>query len=557
VTGDPFRQVLAIAVLAGAAMVCLIGSTHLSHADSIRDQGLQMSHEDPAAAAGDRDAVALLQLFGDALAYERAGQYANARSLLLLLSQASFSGEVRLLVDRQRDFVAGLADGREGVDGALNRAVALLRANGKADVAVLLKQARQHLKRNRFFLESSRSGFQVLAGRLGIPGLPATAPARQRLARVAQIHDEIADYERLQVQRVERLEKRQLWDPGELGLLGTSLQWVIPERVSPGLPFTIWGVVVTESAPAAALRQLILSLDNRMLGEFSVRGRFQVPLMAPGDLPTGWHRLTAVIRAQGRYAETSATRSLQIVKTPVIVKIRVGRVAWLPGAVAVSGEIRSALALSEAARVEVRLGPSSGVTSSGPGGAFRVVVRPPLMLGFAGYQRLQVRVSPVEPWQAPGEAEARLYVVNLLNFGLASFAFAPLVSAVYGGVKRQRRRRADAAVPALEATLEAGAVHDGLVHPDEEPLSMREHLLELYDNTVRQIEERTGTRLQPHQTFKEFQRTTSSAPGRQAFARMTALAEVALYSSHPVTRGMLVGMQQLRGELTKELGHEH
>ncbi len=542
-------RVLGAAALAAVAFVYVGKSTLPWHARSVQGLKPPIPHEDPSVVRVDHDVATLLQFFGDAYAYNLAQQYMNARSLTSVLRHASIPENVRGLVGRIGAFVQDLTVGMEEAEDAVARAQALLRANRRAEATALLTQAGQLLRRDEILLGNNREGLRRLGDSLGILGLPSTAPERQSFARVERTLGDLDARERRIAGLLAQVKKGKVAD---LKLTSTSLQWSAPARGYPGMPFVVSGAVVTGGAYSDQPRHLVFTLDGRVIGDLLSRGRFRVELIPPGDFPSGYHALTLLAKPEGRYAGVSETRALELVRFPISVRISTAPTAWLPGSVVVTGDAHSRSGALRGAEVEAYLGNVRGVAWSGPGGTFKVAITPPVTLGLMGPQPIKVRVLPVEPRDAPVEAEASVFMVNPLSIGLTSVAFVPLI-AVYARGRRRKREKEAGEVPDVHEILNVDAPLNKDVPFKATLPSVSGDLLDLYRDGVRRIEQRTGVPFQPYLTLREYQKAVSSSLNGHAFAQMTALAEPALYSRRPVTEEMLGAMRRFRQDLEEGL----
>jgi len=186
-----------------------------------------------------------------------------------------------------------------------------------------------------------------------------------------------------------------------------------------------------------------------------------------------------------------------------------------------------------------------------------VQVKSSATTGFLGEERLVVRVSPAEPWNAPAVAVAPVYVANILRLSLTAMAALSLVTAYAWS---WRRRPEDETGPIDAIRLPGSAAWEappaGLTATQARaaaPISPRDSVLGVYLDAVRDVEARTGVRARASWTPREFLRASAARRRSPAFSQITALAERALYSSRPETKDILPVMLGLRHALTDEL----
>lgn len=517
------------------------------------DRGRLIPHEDPAAAAADRDASLTMLLFQDAAAAVRALRLADARVLLAAIARASVPEDLQFLVEHEGGAIAEIANAIERVEAALSEAARLVRAGRRKDAAAVLSRARRLLARGRLATEDAVAGLRELAGRVGIAGLPERAPARRAYANAQGSLQQLLVLARTLAAAIARIERGDIGEVPRLlttfralvqtALLRTTfLRWSSPAVAYPGLPFSITGSVRAEDGLPVP-RRLRVALDGGRLENTVVKGPFRLSLTVPSTTPLGPHALAVEVEAAGSYAGAAETHALEVTRAQVTVTAHGPRLAWLPGRMTVWGVASSALGFREAPTVEARLGSAAGLVPAAPGGTFRTSLDLPVSLALPGPQTAIVRVVPAEPWNAPAEADVPVFIVNVLTPGLVAAAVAPLALAGYARRRRSRWGGGPAAVgpllPQAAAVRAASSEEAGIAVG----ASARTAVLALYWSAVRRIEQRTGARMLPHLTLREFQRTASHEAG--PFADMTALAEAALYAPHAIGPDVVDTMQGL------------
>ncbi len=331
----------------------------------------------------------------------------------------------------------------------------------------------------------------------------------------------------------------------------TTLVWSVPERVFPWHPFEVSGQVLTEGATPALARRLALLLDGRPLTEVVVHGRFRVQVSVPPDFGSGTHVLTAIVRAQAQYGEAVDRRLIGMAAAPMLLRVRVDGVVWLPGTVALSGVARSAAGPSvETGVVQIRLGDATASVRPGPGGSFAVTMPLPFTLRLVGPQRLEARVRPESQWSLPAATSSPVFVVNLLNLALAAAAVMPFATAAVAA--RRRRRRAETHALSVSDPARRGVPHEYGGDRMEDAATLRDRLLAFYRMAADFVEARTRVPFRVQFTLREFAKAVAPVLRGEAFDRMTGLAETALYAPRPVTDDMLVSMQHHWTELNSE-----
>jgi len=313
----------------------------------------------------------------------------------------------------------------------------------------------------------------------------------------------------------------------------TELEIEAPEEAYPGLPVVIRGRVTWEGDEVPGGRSVKVSLDGSLWATTTVQEqRLAVELTPEPGISVGNHTLTVTVEPQARYAGISKETILHISKISPEVDIDAPSLTVIPSTVHVSGTVSSPFPLQQA-RVIVEMGGNSTEGETSDQGEFSASVSIGLDLVFVGPEDLVVKVEPIEPWHRPVEVEVRVFVVNLTNVGIT------LVVAVGLGVllvtkRRGRVERGEA--PSLEAP--AAVERPDEAAPGLEPVvrfeGFKGRLLEAYLRAAVTVQKATGVSAQANMTLREFLR--EATPGMQSavkpFARLTRLAERALYSPH-------------------------
>jgi hypothetical protein len=556
-TWRPRWGMMVVAGLVAAALAAVGSTVFPRHPRSPSGRLAWMAPEDPSVAGAGQDAATLLQYVNDTLQSVGAQRIAEAGTQLSVLKLVSVPPSLRQLVDRVGREVGDLSSGMREVDAAIAEAETLLRARRPAEARRVLIQAQQLLRRNGAFVQQNRQTLLELADRLGIAHLPGGSPARRTFERIQQALNAVDARNRQITGLLGRIQKG---EQVSLGLTSTSVQWTAPARAYPARPFVVSGIVTT-AGRSNLPRQLVFDLDDRLLARLWARGSFRVALTPPADFPSGWHALTVLVKATREHDEFTETRPLALITYPITVEIDPVRRAWLPGAVTITGRATSQFGPLRHARVEVHLGSAAGTAKATSDGRFRVAVTLPFALDLVGTEHVQINVFPAAPWEEPGEAETRARFVNFWGLGLVC-GVVPL-AAVYVGTRRRRMWDGEAAP--LHRMVD---IPDDIVDVVGSPVQRAENtprspygvdastaarLIRIYATDVREIEEKKGVRFRPHLTMREFQRAAVQVLKGPTFVRMTALAELALYSSQPVTEDHVETMRRLSEDLDEEL----
>ena len=172
-----------------------------------------------------------------------------------------------------------------------------------------------------------------------------------------------------------------------------------------------------------------------------------------------------------------------------------------------------------------------------------------------GIQTARLDVVPSEPWHRPVTREVRFLVVNLILVLLALVVLCWIVVMMAyvrrGQVEAVVHLRAEAPVP-------AAAPPPPVVAPGFAAASHRHAIVNLYLAAARRVEGLTGLAFGRTVTLREFLSSCGALIGRAGtfFARLTALAEEALYSRHDIGAADVARSHELADLVEGEMARE-
>jgi hypothetical protein len=551
VPGAPVRTWLRFVALgaAGAAVSLLLSLGIRSALGNRTVPGEVVRHQNPATIAVQTDPAAVFERYRLAVSRFAAWRFKDGRVLLARLEQGHFPPEIRSLVSELSGLMIAEGDILEAADRLLREASALIEA-GRADEArPLLAQLSRYARRGEILFDDAAQGFRDLGRRLNVEALPPDAPERQSFEQLKSIAAR-AGAMLLAYGAVAR-------DPASVAAVArlipykTGLDLKVPAMVYPGRAFTISGRVIEQAPAPSTGRLLSLQLDDVTLAQVPP-GLFRVEIVVPeGTLP-GAHILTASIPTQGRHLGATAQRRIQVARAVPALRVDAPRSVLAPGQFVLSGTAASEFGPVPRAVVRVRVGRVVRETQTSERGEFRFGFEVPGALSLVGPQRLTVHLLPREPWHAPVDLALDLFVFNLVNAGLSAGLLLPAAGIAYARIRRRQAvaEPAEAAVadtdrsafPIREEPADAGL-----------PLTPKARLLSVYQETARLVRDATGLPIRLSATLREFARQVQPDLRGETFARMTGLAELALYSMGPITEDHLEEMRRLRAHLEGEL----
>jgi hypothetical protein len=185
-------------------------------------------------------------------------------------------------------------------------------------------------------------------------------------------------------------------------------------------------------------------------------------------------------------------------------------------------------------------------------GGFHISGGLPAALSLGGPIDLSITVLPREAWYAPITEPRRLITVNLISVGVLVAVLLVGIAIVLTQVNRRPQVRAtrEALEPAAENVAQGHAAA-ALAHVRG---SLAEELVAIYGRVLHRLEVASGIQAEVTTTLREFVQLLPMRAEGGTLWRLTVLAELALYSPHPVTPAQVeqaraLGMQ-LEGALS-------
>jgi uncharacterized protein DUF4129 len=275
-----------------------------------------------------------------------------------------------------------------------------------------------------------------------------------------------------------------------------------------------------------------VELDGQPIAEIAF-GAIHVQFAMPDDIVPGVHELQVRIPEQGRYLAVRWTKTLKVSRiTP---RIDTSSPAWvtLPGRFSISGSVASELGPLAGAAVRVGVAGHEYEQMTSESGGFQISGGLPVALNLGGPTELSITVLPREPWYALITDSRRLITVNLISVGLLVAVLLVGIAIVLTEVNRR---------PLVGATREAPKpVAEGVAQSRAAAAlaqvrgSLAEELVAIYRRVLRRLEVASGIQAAATSTLREFVGRLPVRTEEDNLWRLTVLAELALYSQHPVT----------------------
>ncbi len=504
-------------------------------------------HENPATAAPDADPTAIFERYRAALSPFAAGEFAEGRRLLAGLGGATLSPEAQSAIRELNALLADEGNILETADALLRKASALIAAGDLKAAQPLLAQLELYARRGNVLLDEGGRQLSDLARRTNVDALPRDAPQRRAyedLQRTAARAKALLLGYRAATQHPKSM-------PALASLLPyqTTIDLSTPPVAYPGRAFTITGGVRELALTPSRGRRLTLQFDGQVLAEVP-SGRFSQAVTLPGGTFPGPHRLSAVVAPQGRYLGASAYAPLRVIQAVPALEVHTPGVVLVPGRLAISGRANSEFGPVADATVRARVGNLTAEGTTSKAGEFQLRLELPATLSLVGRQTLALQLIPREPWYSTTEQYAEPVLINLISTGLVSLV-VPIAGLAYGTYRR--RQRAPEKVPVVPPI---GIIQFPAPPPPRDRHLTRpsaDQLLAVYVEALRRVQRDVGVPLQRNMTLREFATVVRQRLKSMTFIEMTALAELALYSSVPMTQEHEEQIRRLASKLDLEL----
>jgi hypothetical protein len=288
-----------------------------------------------------------------------------------------------------------------------------------------------------------------------------------------------------------------------------------------------------------------VELDGQPVAEIA-SGAIHVQFAMPDDIVAGLHRLEVRVPEQGRYRAARWTKTIQVSRiTP---RFEASSPTWVtvPGRFSISGSVGSELGPLTGAAVRVSISGHEYEQVTSESGGFSVSGSLPAALNLGGPTDVSITVLPREPWYARIAEPRRLITVNLISVGV-------LVAVLLGGtatvlIQANRRPLVGAKREVPEPAAEDATQGRAAATLGQARGSLAEELVAIYTRVLHRLEVTSGIQSEVTMTLREFIELIPVRAKGDLLWRLTVLAELALYSPHPVTSAQIeqaraLGMQ--------------
>jgi len=325
----------------------------------------------------------------------------------------------------------------------------------------------------------------------------------------------------------------------------------------PGTDSWISGKVDYGSGPPLDKRRAELYMDEVLTGILTLDAEFTRKLSIRPDAVPGKHTLLVSSAASGRYAPIRQAFPLEVTKAATELDLELGGVALIPSSISVNGVLKSDTGWLNNAIISLNAGDKTYLAKSNSEGKFETKIPMGLSLSLVKKQKIEVSISPSEPWNSDLTVSRSVFVINLPNLALllvllaAAVYYLPRRSKEILGVLRSKFKK-----PALPAGMKQG--NKGSVSQDPE----RNPLVVLYRYVLKTVQSLTHKIIKPQQTLREYAVENRPRLGKisRYFYQLTLLAERAIYSRNSTGINELKQGKQLvqamQRTIKDEAGHD-
>jgi len=498
--------------------------------------------EDPATAVPDAQPGAVFEYVLTVFSRLNTGQYQEAQQLIGHMQKATILPDIQSMFSEMTDVLGKEVSLVEVVDRWIRDITALSQAGRTAEAQRLLAQLDLQVRRADLLLTDLSGGTQDLRTRTQreVDANPAQQKAFDDLQRAAaRVKGFLAVY------RATSKTTSSVAAAGRLLPYETVIVLEAPEMAYPGRPFEISGSI-RERAPSPSRRHISVELDGQPVAEIA-SGAIHVQFAMPDDIVAGLHRLQVRVPEQGRYLAARWTKTIRVSRITPRIEASFPTLVTVPGHFSVSGSVASELGPLTGAAVRVSIAGHEYEQMTSESGGFQISGGLPAALSLGGPTDLSITVLPREPWYASITEPRRLITVNLISVGGLVAVLLVGIAIVLTQVNRRPLVGATSETPEPPADEVAqGGAAAALAQVRG---SLAEELVAIYRRVLRRLQVASGIQAEVTTTLREFVQLLPMRAEGDTLWRLTVLAELALYSPHPVTTAQVAQARALGTQL--------
>jgi len=338
----------------------------------------------------------------------------------------------------------------------------------------------------------------------------------------------------------------------------TKLKIEAPEKAYPGLAAEISGQVSSEGNIAG--REIKVLLDGEPLFEAITEehGLFQHQVVLSRETHAGEHSLSIAVAPEdkSRSAGVLIDKALSVVKVTPEIKVHAPKVIVLPQKVELTGEVHSPLPLQGATATLEMAGVSA--TSIVDEGKFKLGLDLPFKFNVMGFEEMKLSLAPSEAWQLPTTYKVNIFVLNSLYLAIV---LAALILAAVVSLRRKTKivqKEGGATTAQEKSQTSVSAIEFRLPEIKPGAGDNKGIILKAYYTAAAGVQRLTRVLLKPQMTLREFLCQVKPPLGMLAglFAKLTSLAERALYSPHAPRKNEASLAQNLASQVKEKEDEE-
>ena len=339
----------------------------------------------------------------------------------------------------------------------------------------------------------------------------------------------------------------------------TTLNVSVASVGYPGLSLSIRGNTTSNGGVPLDKRQISVLLDDEVVTQTLTNqsGFFSAEVTINSNATLGAQPLKISAAPSGIYAGSSVQKTLTIEKIRSNVKVNVASFVVLPSHFQISGTVNSASSPLKGATVAVVFANITDTVRTSEDGSFNFTLDLPLNSFLAGYQDLNVKTQPSEPWQATAQTKVSVFILNSVNIGTVLATLLSVGFVAYFKFAKTKRNKTQAKAEAQPVLFSRGSEAGPVVSsgPEFRYEGTKGAVLKAYAEGLGAIKLATGEFLRPNMTLREYMQKTGAKIGKatEPFCELTVLAERCLYSPHEPEESELEKARGLADEIGRIL----
>jgi hypothetical protein len=344
----------------------------------------------------------------------------------------------------------------------------------------------------------------------------------------------------------------------------TYLKVTMPQGLYRGQPFSISGEVTSDNASIS--RNISVHLDSTLLAEKNISGSFNLEITQSGNTTSRKGELTVAVAPDGRYSGASQSRYITISSTPAHIDTKIPSIVLLPASIKISGRVYGEFGPIADVPVSLKFNNSLTTAATAPDGSFQRVFNLHILPEKTPVSDSQHDLSPIGSHEIAvtidrGESrgtiigeESRIITINPLSTGLIMAILTSLGLVIYrrAHTRTSRQRVIPPAEPVALPTISPSPPIPSM----PKLTAIKSKIFSAYRSGLAIIEKITGIVMAPHITMREFLKMTPlpSPNVSECFAELTAITEIALYSSREPPQETVTRAEKLAATIAEEAG---